>query len=97
MDGTLVCWGDINAYGDFYGSPTPSGSFLQFDAGSFHACAIRASDHTATCWGSTPADGRAAPGPSTYREVSVAINFGCGIGTDGRITCWPSGSLPGVF
>ena len=69
--------------------PSPTGGFVQVDAGWENACAIRV-DGTAECWKVTP--GR-YPGPAktlpdgTYTQLVVAKGDVCAVRTDGGLSC----------
>lgn len=85
--GAIDCWG--SQYGSYYQQRVPSGTFRQIEAGSFTACAVR-TDDTTVCWGLNPSTPPAVP----FREVSMGVGYGCGIGMSGALTCWPNGLTP---
>lgn len=70
------------------------GEFATLDAGSYHACGVRA-DGAVACWGWR--DGSDAPGkgivdhpppPGSFTTVSVAWWSACGIRRGGDVYCW---------
>jgi len=77
-DGTLACWGETEAVR----SP-PAGSFKQVSVGNAGACAVRA-DQRVVCWGMV-----AKPPEALFSDVSVTMDFACGIAaTTGALWCW---------
>jgi hypothetical protein len=88
-DGTLLCWGD-NVLGR---ATPPAGTFIDVDAGDYHACAVR-TDGTLACWGSND-ERQATPPAGTFTSVSSATWHSCALRTDGLVACW--GRPPAAF
>jgi len=59
-----------------------AGAFLQVAPGDHQTCAIRA-DHTATCWGDSP-----APPSGTFIQVGAGLDYACGMTSDLHVVCW---------
>src|SRR5262249_42671213 len=67
-------------------------------------CVIKA-DSTVACWGfdghddryspPIPPDGRIAPPPGTFRQISAGYAHTCGVRTDGTVACWGQNSQDG--
>jgi hypothetical protein len=66
------------------------GGYIEVTCGAYHACALRAADRRAACWGGD-ADGQARPPPGlALAAVSAGARHTCGIaaGGAGRPVCW---------
>jgi hypothetical protein len=78
-DGTLWC-----SSFDASLRAVPAGHFHQVSVGGTLACATRAEDDSAVCWGS----GNVAPAPAgAFARLSVG-NVACGLRPNGSIECW---------
>jgi alpha-tubulin suppressor-like RCC1 family protein len=90
--GQVVCWGS-NLYGLGSGpgarppGPLPIASnatFSQLISTYYNSCAL-ASDGQAICWGTSPA---IISGGYSYRALSGAGNYVCGVTVAGDVVCW---------
>jgi alpha-tubulin suppressor-like RCC1 family protein len=100
--GALYCWGD-NSNGELgvgdlaqRWEPVPVSAGVVWSsvtAGQDDTCAIKASDSSLWCWGYYGATNLTTPvqmtttGVTTWSSVSVGIQFGCGLKTDGTLWC----------
>lgn len=80
--GGVSCWGS-DTYGQVSNGPR-TGGFASIDAGSWRACGIR--NGAIVCWGLPP--GELPTG--TFASLSVGIEHGCAVRTDGTLGCWES-------
>ena len=107
-DGTVACWGagatGAGSSPDFGQSMVPSelGEVLALDAGSWHSCALAASDGAVTCWGQDQlgqlSGTKRNPSPyvvltatraGPFSDVRSGNFHNCALATDGgTATCW---------
>lgn len=94
-DGTVACWLQYRGGARIEDGPK-GGGFVDVDAGSQHACALRA-DGQAICWGyrTDRLSGLlAVVSEPRYRALAVGYRAACGSRTDGTSHCWMPDWLP---
>lgn len=90
-DGTLVCWGESNAFGE---REPPAGQFQSVTAAANFSCALDASGQIA-CWGQDTSGETTPPPGERFVSIDAGGFFGgggyvCGVNVDGGLVCWGS-------
>ncbi|XP_031406963.1 serine/threonine-protein kinase-like protein ACR4 [Punica granatum] len=80
-------------------SPMPRDPMVSIVGGKFHACGIKASNHTVTCWGFMMKSSTPAPSNARVLEIAAGNYFTCGVLAEKSLmpVCWGVGfptSLP---
>jgi hypothetical protein len=84
-DGAVACFGDDNGTGV---TTAPGGTFVDVAAlNDYGACALRASDRTAVCWGLNQG-GQINPPATAFKQLTGLSDGVCGIRMDGTLECW---------
>jgi len=93
--GSIMCWGNDTL------TAVAGGPYIPFPAGetfdpaslvgeSAHACGLRASDHTAVCWGE-PTHGQPVPA-DVFTTLGAGFGYTCGVrASDATAVCWGTG------
>ncbi len=81
--GELSCW---QSYGQHVNWNTlPYDTFSKVAVGATHACALRAADGTARCWGSM---NQASVPAGSFVDIVAAADTTCALDAAGSIACW---------
>jgi alpha-tubulin suppressor-like RCC1 family protein len=83
LDGSAVCWGRPDEYGE---NTAPPGTYRSIATGSRHTCAIDTTGHV-RCWGSNDVGQVDAP-DGAFRAVAAGENHTCALRDDGSVACW---------
>ena len=89
-DGSMECWGSSTPRGN--AAIPPEGEYTDLAAGKYFACAIRANDATAECWGSGfTVDifrGLGVIPPGEFTSITAGGSDVCGMRADNSVDCW---------
>ena len=91
-DGLASCWGDAS---DGRTSP-PSTPMSSIVVGPAAACGLAASDGQVSCWGSDLFEIVSGASTSAFTQLSVGLNFACGLRSTGVVECWGGGFYSGI-